>query len=256
MGTDAAPPRTVREWRRLQALHLKQQGWKQRDIAAALAVTEGAVSQWLAAAERSGEDALRARPAPGAPPRLTAAQRNRLPDFLWHGPEAYGFRGHAWTCARVAQVISEEFGVTYSKSQISRLLRALHWSPQLPIRRALQRDETAIAQWRSRVWPALRDHAQREARTLVFVDEAGFYLLPGVVKTYAPVGQRRGLTPEGKVYVLVREMALNGLHTVAFLEHLRRYAGERLLVIWDGSPIHRRAEVTDFLASPAGQEMV
>jgi transposase len=173
----------VREWRRLQALHLKQAGWKQRDIAAALAVTEGAVSQWLAAAARGGEDALRARPAPGAPPRLTAAQRNRLPDFLWHGPEAYGFRGHAWTCARVAQVISEEFGVTYSKSQVSRLLRALHWSPQLPIRRALQRDEAAIEQWRSTVWPALRDQAQREARTLVFVDEAGFYLLPGVVKT-------------------------------------------------------------------------
>jgi len=271
MGTDEAPPRMVREWRRLQALHLKQAGWKQRDIAAALAVTEGAVSQWLAAAARGGEDALRARPVPGAPPRLTAAQRNRLPDFLWHGPEAYGFRGHAWTCARVAEVISQEFGVTYSKSQVSRLLGALHWSPQLPIRRALQRDEAAIEQWRSTVWPALRDQAQREARTLVFVDEAGFYLLPGVVKTYAPVGQRPvltewasrdhlavmgGLTPDGKVYVLVRETALNGLHTVAFLEHLRRYAGARLLVIWDGSPIHRRAEVTDFLASPAGQEMV
>jgi transposase len=62
-----------------------------------------------------------------------------------------------------------------------------------------------------------------------------------------------GLTAEGKVYVLVRETALKGLHTIAFLEHLRRHAGARLLVIWDGSPIHRRAEVTDFLAGAGGQ---
>src|SRR3954471_2170114 len=107
MGSDATPPRVVQEWRRMQALHLHQQGWKQRDIAAALAVTEGAVSQWLSAARGGGETALRARPTPGAPPRLTAAQRTRLPDFLWHGAEAYGFRGQVWTCARVGQVIRE-----------------------------------------------------------------------------------------------------------------------------------------------------
>ena len=39
-----------REWRRMRALELKHLGWKQRDIAAALGVTDGAVSQWLAAA--------------------------------------------------------------------------------------------------------------------------------------------------------------------------------------------------------------
>jgi len=46
---------------------------------------------------------------------------------------------------------------------------------------------------------------------------------------------------------------LNGQHTIAFLEHLQRHVGERLLVIWDGSPIHRRAEVADFLGSAAGR---
>jgi hypothetical protein len=100
------------------------------------------------------------------------------------------------------------------------------------------------------------------------VDESGFYLLPGVVKTYGPRGQTPvldewqtrdhlsvmgGLTPAGHVYVVVRAESLNGLHTVACLEHLARHAGRRLLVIWDGSTIHRRAEVLEFLASPAGQ---
>ncbi len=37
--------------------------------------------------------------------------------------------------------------------------------------------------------------AEQEQRTIVFVDEAGFYLLPMVVRTYAP----RGQTPVLKV---------------------------------------------------------
>src|SRR5215469_9516077 len=90
------------EWRRMQAWHLKQRGWKQRDIATALAVSEGAVSQWLAAAASAGPDALRSRPIAGHPTKLTTEQRHWLPDFLWHGAEAYGFRGDVWTCARIA----------------------------------------------------------------------------------------------------------------------------------------------------------
>jgi transposase len=270
MEHDSADPRDWREWRewrRRRALALQQQGWKQRAIATALAVSEAAVSQWLSAARRAGPSALRAHPPPGGPPRLSAQQRDTIPELLWHGAEAYGFRGDVWTCARVAQVIKEEFGVAYSKSHVSRLLLALDWTPQKPITRARQRDEAAIAHWRSVVWPRLRDAAQQEGRTLVFVDEAGFYLLPGVVKTYSPRGQTPvltawvtrdhlsvmgALTPAGQLYTLVRATALNGLHTIKFLCHLQRQAGARLLVIWDGSPIHRRRALTDFLASPAG----
>src|SRR5262245_45688960 len=208
-------PTDWREWRRMRAVELKQQGWYQRAIAAALGVSEVSVSHWLSRARAGGFAALRARPAAGHPPRLSADQKRRIPEFLWHGPEAYGFRGQVWTCARIAQVIAEEFGIFYHKDHVSRLLRELHWTPQVPITRALQRDETAIQQWREQVWPELERQARRERRTLVFVDEVGFYLLPGVVKTYAPEGctpvitakltrdhlsVMGGMTPLGKVY--------------------------------------------------------
>src|SRR5438045_7911351 len=101
-------PDDWREWRRLRALQLKQQGWYQRDVAEALGVSEVAVSRRLARARTGGAEALRAHPAPGRPPALTPAQRRLIPEFLWHGPEAYGFRGRVWTCARVARVIEEE----------------------------------------------------------------------------------------------------------------------------------------------------
>lgn len=183
METPYPVPHDWREWRRMRALDLKEQGWKQCSIAAALGVTKGAVSQWLAAAQRGGPEALRARPGRGIKPTLTPEQIRLIPDFLWHGAEAYGFRGDVWTCDRVVDVLEEEFGVSYSKSQVSRLLKRLGWTPQIPITRAIQRDEEAIERWRVESWPGLKQQARRERRKLVFVDESGFYLLPAVVRT-------------------------------------------------------------------------
>lgn len=252
-------------------MHLKQQGWSRHDIAEALGVSPVSVSRWFARVREGGLDALRAHPAPGSPPKLSAAQKCLIPEFLWHGAEAYGFRGEVWTCARVAKVIEEEFGIRYHKDHVGRLLKELHWTPQVPIRRAIQRDEEAIRRWRDEVWPDLQRRAQRERRVLVFEDESGFYLLPGLVRTYAPEArtpvihekQTRdhlsvmgGMTPDGKVFTLARQQSLNGLHSIEFLRHLLRVAGTRLLVIWDGSPIHRRAEVKEFVSGTRGKVWV
>jgi transposase len=65
-----------------------------------------------------------------------------------------------------------------------------------------------------------------------------------------------GMTPAGKVYTLARQESLNGLHAVEFLKHLLRVAGERLLVVWDGSPIHRRVAVKEFVADSDGKVWV
>ena len=73
-------------------------------------------------ARRGGREALASHlDQRGVAPKLTPEQVRLIPDFLWHGAEAYGFRGDVWTCGRVAGVIREEFDVSYSKSQVSRL---------------------------------------------------------------------------------------------------------------------------------------
>lgn len=268
MGDEIHSISDWKQWRRMQAWRLSKQGWKQRDIAMALGVSETAVSRWLGAARLGGKVALRSRRHPGGPAKLTPSQLRLIPDFLSHGSEAYGFRGALWTTARVAKVIAEEFGVSYHKGHVSRLLQQLQWTPQVPVIRALQRDEREIQHWRQEVWPDLKRRASRERRTLVFADESGFYLLPGVVKTYAPKAKSPvisewqthdhlsvmgAVTREAKLYSMVREQSFTGLHVEEFLRHLIRYLGPRLLVIWDGSPIHRRANVKEFLASCEGR---
>ena len=112
--------------------------------------------------------------------------------------------------------------------------------------------------------------ALKEGRTIVFCDQSGFYLLPMVVRTYAPLGRTpilhelrsrdhlsamSGITLEGRLYMLEQERAFKGEDVVRFLKHLMRQIEGKLLVIWDGSPIHRCGAVKDFLASGAASRV-
>lgn len=145
-----------REGRRLRAFELKERGWKQRQIADALGVSEGAVSQWMKRAKEEGVEGLRHKPPPGAPPRLSDQERAEVPELLKRGAEAHGFRGEVWTCERVATVIHRHFKVRYHPAHVSRLLRSLGLSLQKPFRRANQRDEEAIESWKEQRWPSLK----------------------------------------------------------------------------------------------------
>jgi transposase len=106
--------------------------------------------------------------------------------------------------------------------------------------------------------------AVAEGRTLVFAAQSGFYLLPGKVRTYAPVAQTPviraplsrdhlsamgGITPEGKLYLMVQERAYCGADVVGFLKHLGRHVAGKLLVLWDGAPIHRSRVVKEYLSN-------
>jgi transposase len=264
MEEEEHTPHDWREWRRMRAWQLSQDGWPRRMIAEALGVTRMSVCHWLTAGRQGGCDALLSLLRAGPAGKLLPGQRELIADCLWHGAEAYGFRGDLWTCGRVARVIEEEFGVRYHPGHVSRILKEIGWTPQVPITRAIQRDEQAIARWRQRNWPELKRIATRQRRVLTFIDESGFYLLPGVVKTYGLRGktpvvdkyQARdhlsvmgAVTTDGRMYTLVRHKALTGVETVEFLEHLGRQLGRPALVIWDRSPIHRRANVTEFAAA-------
>ena len=157
-----AVPFAAREVRRLQAWKLHRQGWSQRAIADLLEVGASAVSAWLKRARLAGGvKGLRRRQAPGAMRRLPRARWRQLRALLRRGAEAHGFHGALWTRQRVATLIEREFGVVYSPRHVGRLLGALNWSVQRPLRRARQRDEAKIARWRAERWPALQAKPKR-----------------------------------------------------------------------------------------------
>ena len=154
-----------REARRRQAWELKQQGWKQQDIARDLGVSDGAVSQWCHRVREHGENGLAAQPPPGVAPRISAEQLARLPHYLAQGAEHYGFRGDAWTTKRMAVVIAREYQVTYHHDHVRKLLRKLGWSPQQPVVHATQRNDQAIYEWVEQRWPLIKKKpTTRDAR--------------------------------------------------------------------------------------------
>src|SRR5574341_1510914 len=130
-----------REVRRLRAWELKRKGWKQKAIAEALGVSEGAVSQWVKRAEAGGEEALYARRGGGPAARLSEDQLAGLPALLEKGAEHFGFRGDIWTRARVATLIEREFGVRYSTVHVGRLLYAPDLNPDEGVWRYLKHVE-------------------------------------------------------------------------------------------------------------------
>ena len=145
-----------REGRRFRAWELVQTGWRQKDVAAALGVSKGSVSQWVKRAKVGGRESLRHRKGTGARPRLTPEQRAQIPHLLAQGAESFGFRGDIWTQPRVTEVVRRIFNVSYHSSQVGRILKDCGWSRQKPMRRATQRDEEAIHRWREERWPQIK----------------------------------------------------------------------------------------------------
>jgi transposase len=184
-------PKTWQEARRKRAFELKKHGWKQREIAEALGVSPAAVSQWLAKVRAHGVDAWRAKPRPTGPIKLTGDQWRLLPELLSQGAEAHGFRGECWTCARVAVVIAEKFGVRYHKAHVARLLKRLHWTPQMPIERAIQRNDALIEQWRLQVWPRLKKRRASKVAPSSLSTSRGFISCPGTSARTRPADRHR-----------------------------------------------------------------
>jgi transposase len=247
---------------RRRAVELAHRGWSQTAIADALGMTQSAVSKWLKLAHTQGLEALRPHPHPGRPPQLTADHLTELRRLLEQGAPAHGFVGEVWTGTRVATLIARHFLVTVSARHARRILHQLGWTRQTPVRHAEQRNEPAIARWLRKRWPRLKHAARRAHRTILFVDETGVYLVPSVVKTWAPRGETpvlhehlskehlsliSAVTPSGEVYYQLRRRAYDSAAVIEFLEELHAQVPGKLLVIWDGAPIHHRQEIQDYL---------
>jgi transposase len=112
--------------------------------------------RWRNAWRRRGADALKVRSSPGRPLKLKATQQRRLLWLLLKGPLAQGYNTNVWTTARIAEVIRREFGVSYHRDHIGRLMHSLNWSHQKPEKRAIERNEAEIGRWKQKEWPRIK----------------------------------------------------------------------------------------------------
>ena len=153
------------EDRRRRALALVDSGCSLNEAGRRVGCNASSVMRWFAARKRGGVAALRVRYSPGRPWRLSPEQRQRLVTLLLKGPIVQGYRTNLWTTARIAELIQREFQVTYHPDHVGRLMHSLKWSHQKPKRRAVERDEKAIADWKRKDWPRIKKRLRGWAPT-------------------------------------------------------------------------------------------
>jgi len=144
------------EQRRLEAGRLFAGGVGQAEVARRVGATAMSVSRWYRVWQEHGEEGLKRKAPPGYAPRLSPQQRQQLEQALLAGPAAAGYATELWTAPRVRKLIWERFRVRYHESHVWLLLRQLGWSCQKPAKRALERDEEAIATWVKERWPQIK----------------------------------------------------------------------------------------------------
>jgi transposase len=139
---------------RMQAGELFAAGRSQAEVAQQLGVARQNVSRWHASWRAGGLDGLRSAGPTGSAPRLSGPQLAAIDQALREGARAHGFDTDHWTLARITTVIEQLTGVGYHPGHVWKLLRRrLRYRLQRPARRAVERDERAIARWVAEDWP-------------------------------------------------------------------------------------------------------
>jgi len=143
------------EAKRMLAAEMFDQNLKPKQIAAILKVDDQSVRRWRRIYRVHGREGLRSSRHPGPKPRLDQEQRKRLAQLLLQTPAQCGFDKYLWTTKLIAQLIQREFEVSFYHDHVGVILHEMGFTHQKPARRARERDEARIANWRTVVWPAL-----------------------------------------------------------------------------------------------------
>ncbi|MEV6054318.1 winged helix-turn-helix domain-containing protein [Streptomyces sp. NPDC052107] len=156
-GGLTAKGRLRREAVRLEAAGLFAEGLTSREVARRLRVSPKSAYQWQKAWRAGGTAALASRGPVGQRCKLSARCLEKPASYLEEGPAAHGWdQDQVWTGARVAALIGRKFHVSYSVSGATRLMRRLGFTPQVPARRAAERDEQAVTAWKETTWAEVK----------------------------------------------------------------------------------------------------
>lgn len=257
------------EQMRIRAVRQMQDGAHPEDVAAALGLRRSTVYGWLAKFRRGGVEALRAKPVPGRPRKLSAGQLSELYRLIvGSDPRQLQFEFALWTREMVRELIRRQFGVALSVVSVGRVLRLLGLSPQRPLWRAYQQDPAAVARWKSEVFPAIRAAAAQRGATIHFVDEAGVRSDYHAGTTWAPVGVTpvvastgarhavhliSAVTAKGALRFSTFSGSFTGATFVDFLTKLLAGAPGPVFVVVDGHPAHRATVVKEYVQSTNGR---
>ena len=254
---------------RIRVVRKIEAGARPEDLADVLGFARSTVFGWVARYREGGLEALKARPIPGRPWKLSGAQLRRISTLIvGNDPRQLSFGFALWTREMVRELIRREFSVRLSVVSVGRLLRKLGLSPQRPLWRAYQQNPVAVEHWKSEEYPAIRAEAAAVGATIYFGDEAGVRTDFHAGTTWAPVGQTPVVRTTGARYSvnLISAVSAQGalrfstydgkFESATFINFCKRLMHDTtgpVFLIIDGHPVHRSNAVKEFVASTQGR---
>jgi transposase len=179
-------------------------------------------------------------------------------------PDQLALPFYLWTREAVQALIQQRTGVTLSRTSVGRYLAAWQFTPQKPVRRAIERDPVAVARWLTTEYPRLAARAKRQGAGIYWVDEMGVRSDDVVGRSYAPRGRTpvvagtgkrfschmiSGITNRGALAFMTYTGRFNQAVLLRFFQRLIRQAERKVLVILDGHPVHRGQQVAAWVAA-------
>jgi transposase len=239
------------------------------DVARSIGTRPEVVYKWLAMYRAGGWHALRAKPVPGRPPLLDERAMQWIYETVaTKNPLQLKFEFALWTREMIRTLIKRKFHVDLSLVSVGKLLTQLGLSPQRPLHRAIERDESLVKRWLKREFPAIRSLAQREKATIFFGDEAGVRSDYHSGTTWAPIGQTpvvrttgqrvgcnmiSAISGKGQMRFMLTRGKVTSSVFIEFLKRLLHGAKRPIFLIVDGHPTHRSKMTKDFVESTEGK---
>jgi transposase len=252
---------SAQEALRRRAVNAIQQGKRQNEVCQFFGVSHSALNKWLKLYRELGSKGLKPRKR-GRPRTLRLKPwqcgvivrliTDKLPDQL-KLPFAL------WTREAVQQLIKQRFDLDVSIWTVGRYLKRWGFTPQKPVRRALEQSPKAVKKWLEDEYPAIRKQAQKEKAEIHWEDETGLrsdhqtgrtYGRKGKTPVIPSTGQRFGcnvistITNRGTLRFMVFQGKFNSQVFITLLSRLVKSAkGKKIFLIVDNHRVHRSKKV-------------
>jgi len=245
------------------AVQRVQNGEPAAEVGRSYGLGNRTIYRWLKAYREDGIDGLSPKARSGRNRKLSDLEAEEVKRWVVGGdPRQFGFDFGLWTRQIVADLILEKFDVEISVVSVGKLLRRLGLTPQRPVRRAYERDDEAIREWRETTYPEIRKQAKKREAEIFWLDEAAIRSDDPLLRTWGVKGETPQVKTSGQRQKVNAISAISNsggfwyhLHTGKFnadvfiecLKDLMRNRRRPVVVITDGHPVHRSKKVKEFL---------
>lgn len=261
------PPEALEHIRR-QAFVLRKQGYTWADIAEVCGVHVGTVLKWAKRACEGGFDQAvkggqRGR-RHGSGRTLTLVQEAQLKlMIIGSNPAQLKLEFALWNRRAVMQAIRQMFGIDMPIRTVGEYLRRWGFTPQRPIKRALEQNPALLQKWLKDEYPSIAARAKAEGAEIYWADETAVRQDSNWVRGYSMAGltpelrlpaARLGsttmvsaITNQGLVRFTFFDGAINTDRFIEFLADLIKDAGRKVFLIVDNLRVHRAKRVTEWV---------